>query len=61
MAETEAGLKPKPRIESLSDLIFGLALSIGAIALVSNPPSADLGLFRDIVTFAFNFLILIST
>lgn len=30
MTEKERG-NPKPRIESLSDLIFGLALSIGAL------------------------------
>jgi uncharacterized membrane protein len=52
--------RPRPRIESLSDLVFGLALSIGAIALVSNPPTTDSGLYRDIATFAFNFVVLIS-
>jgi hypothetical protein len=29
---------PKSRIESLSDLIFGLALSIGALTLIGKPP-----------------------
>jgi uncharacterized membrane protein len=52
--------RPRPRIESLSDLVFGLALSIGAIALVSNPPTTDSGLYRDIATFSFNFVVLIS-
>ena len=52
--------RPRPRIESLSDLIFGLALSIGAIALVSNPPATSAGLYRDIITFSFNFFVLIS-
>jgi uncharacterized membrane protein len=51
---------PRPRIESLSDLVFGLALSIGAIALVSNPPGTAAGLYRDIATFTFNFMVLIS-
>jgi uncharacterized membrane protein len=52
--------RPRPRIESLSDLVFGLALSIGAIALVSSPPTTDGGFYRDVATFAFNFIILIS-
>jgi len=53
--------RPRPRIESLSDLVFGLALSIGAIALVSSPPVTNAGLYRDIATFTFNFVVLIST
>lgn len=56
----EAKAPLNPRIESLSDLIFGLALSIGAISLTFNPPSTVSGLFDDILTFAFTFLILIS-
>jgi len=52
--------RPRPRIESLSDLVFGLALSIGAFALVSAPPTTDAGFYRDILTFGFSFLILIS-
>jgi uncharacterized membrane protein len=52
--------KPRPRIESLSDLIFGLALSIGAIALIGSPPVTVNGLYRDILTFTFNFIILIG-
>jgi len=52
--------KPRPRIESLSDLIFGLALSIGAFALVNNPTTTDIGYYKDVVTFGFNFLVLIT-
>jgi uncharacterized membrane protein len=52
--------RPRPRIESLSDLIFGLALSIGAFALVSAPATNDLGFYRDIGTFGFTFLVLIT-
>jgi uncharacterized membrane protein len=52
--------RPRPRIESLSDLIFGLALSIGAFALVSNPTTTSGGFYRDVVTFGFNFLVLIT-
>jgi len=60
LAEEEPKTRPRPRIESLSDLIFGLALSIGAIALVSSPPTTPGALYKDITIFAFNFLILIS-
>lgn len=48
-----------PRIERLSDLIFGLALSLGAFALVASPPSNATTLYTDLATFGFSFLILI--
>jgi len=60
MSETDAKKRPRPRIESLSDMVFGLALSIGAIALLGNPPTTDTGLYNDIAIFGFNFLIIIS-
>jgi uncharacterized membrane protein len=50
-------------IESLSELvkiIFGLALSIGAISLISRIPVRPIAMFYDIVEFGFSFLILIS-
>jgi len=50
---------PRPRIETLSDLIFGLALSIGALSLLSKPPSTPGEVRSDIFAFAFSFLILI--
>ena len=52
--------RPKPRIESLSDLIFGLALSIGAISLISRVPATPFRMLIDIAEFGFSFLILIS-
>ena len=58
--ESDGGARPRPRIESLSDLVFGLALSIGAFALVSNPPVSDHEFYYDVGTFAFNFVVLIS-
>ena len=58
--EGSAPARPRPRIETLSDLVFGLALSIGAFALVSSPPVDDAGFYRDVVTFGFNFVVLIS-
>ncbi|MGA8274789.1 MAG: TMEM175 family protein [Thermoplasmata archaeon] len=51
--------RPRPRIESLSDMVFGLALSVGALALVATPPTSSEQLYSDIVTFGFSFLILI--
>ncbi len=53
---------PRPRIQGLSDLIFGLALSIGAIQFVGNLPLAGdtAGLTNDLFTFGFSFLILIN-
>lgn len=51
---------PKTRIESLTDLIFGLALSIGAVSLLSKPPLGPADVMTDLVGFGFSFLILIS-
>ena len=55
--------RPRPRIETLSDLIYGLSLSIGAISLVitnSTASSAD-DINRNILEFLFVFLILITS
>lgn len=52
--------RPRPRIESLSDLVFGLALSIGAITLVTSPPTTYGAMYVDVLAFGFNFIILIS-
>lgn len=60
MADQEEGSPKKRSIESLSDLIFGLALSIGAITLIGQPPSDLQELLLSIVYYAFSFMILIS-
>ena len=52
--------RPRPRIESLADLIFGLSLSIGSIALLTNPPSSTTEINSHILAFTFTFLILIT-
>lgn len=52
--------RPKPRIESLSDLIFGLALSIGTISLISKVPGTPSGILVDLMQFGFSFVILIT-
>ncbi len=60
MAETKEASTRKSRIETLSDLIFGLALSIGALTLIGQPPADFAQLIRSILFYAFSFLILIS-
>jgi hypothetical protein len=60
MALSANSKRPRPRIESLSDLVFGLALSVGAISLISRLPSSPVGIVYDIVEFGFSFLILIT-
>jgi uncharacterized membrane protein len=51
---------PRPRIEGLSDLVFGLALAIGALALLGQVPNNLTQVNVDIAAFGFSFLILIS-
>jgi uncharacterized membrane protein len=49
---------PRPRIQTLSDLIFGLALSIGALTLLSVKPSSAIDLVGTLLGFGWAFLIL---
>ncbi len=51
---------PRPRIETLSDLIFGLALSIGALTLIGKAPTTAADVEIAVLWFGFSFLILIS-
>jgi uncharacterized membrane protein len=51
---------PRPRIETMSDLIFGLALSLSAYSLLTRPPTTLTNLASDVMAFTFSFLILIS-
>ena len=60
VAEEKERSTLKSRIETLSDLIFGLALSIGALTLIGQAPSSFQNLVESIVYYAFSFLILIS-
>ena len=52
--------KEKPEIEHLSDLIFGLALSIGALVLISQPPRSSTEIITDVISFSFSFFLLIE-
>jgi len=54
------GQGPRPRIAALTDLVFGLALSIGAISLISKQPANAPDLYLAIAGFGFSFLILIQ-
>ncbi len=48
------------RVESLSDLVFGLALSIGSLELLARTPSTSWDLATSIGLFAFSFLIVVA-
>jgi uncharacterized membrane protein len=50
----------KIRIESLSDLVFGLALSIGSLELLAKTPQTAADLAESVALFAFSFLIVVS-
>ena len=58
-----AALAPriKVRIESLSDLVFGLALSIGSLILIGREPQSGYDLAVNVALFGFGFLILVLT
>jgi uncharacterized membrane protein len=57
-APPQEGKTPRPRIQTLSDLIFGLALSIGAITLITTKPTDLISMTYYIALFGFSFLIL---
>jgi uncharacterized membrane protein len=56
----EQTFKPKLRIEAFSDLIFGLALSIGALTLIGQQPTSFEALMAALGLYGFSFLILVS-
>ena len=45
-------------IETISDVVFGLSLEIGSIALVAKLPQSGADLTSDIVEFGFSFIII---
>jgi hypothetical protein len=60
MQQPIGGARPRPRIETLADLIFGLSLSIGSIALIANPPNSTGEVTTHILAFAYTFFVLIT-
>jgi uncharacterized membrane protein len=46
-------------MESISDVVFGLALEIGSVFLIAQLPQNPGGLGLDILEFGFNFLIVV--
>jgi uncharacterized membrane protein len=49
---------PRPRIQTLSDMIFGLALSIGAATQLNQKPGNVFAIAYSLLSFGFAFLIL---
>src|SRR5437667_9625554 len=52
--------RPRPRIETLADLVFGLSLSIGAIGLLASAPTTQSEINSHIYAFGFTVLVLIT-
>jgi uncharacterized membrane protein len=59
-SETAGRRRPRPRIESLADLIFGLSLAIDSIALLPTAATTTDQMNSRILIFAFAFLFLIT-
>lgn len=52
---------PRPRIETLADLIFGVSLGIGSLVLIGELPTSPGEINSHIAAFVFTFLILITS
>jgi len=61
MSLEEQSPRIKLRIESLSDLVFGLALSIGSVVLISRSASSITDIEFNVLYFGFSFLIIVVT
>jgi len=59
--ESQAIPRIRVRIESLSDLVFGLALSFGALILIGSQPKSGLDLLVNVFIFGFSFMIVVWT
>jgi len=57
----EGGKSPRPRIETLADLIFGVSLGIGSLVLIGELPTSSGEINSHIAAFVFTFLILITS
>ena len=56
---SEPSPRLKLRVESLSDLVFGLALSIGSVILVGKTPANGEDIAANVVLFGFGFAIIV--
>lgn len=56
--ETLSARRETSRLENLADIVFGLALSVCALSLISSPPHTGAEVENDILWFAFSFMIL---
>jgi len=52
--------RPRSRIETLADLIFGLSLSVGSVTAIASSPTTPTEIGSHILAFIFTFLILIT-
>jgi hypothetical protein len=59
LSESSAFPRVKLRIENLSDLVFGLALSIGSIVLISKLPQNPTELVTGIALFGASFVLVV--
>jgi len=61
MTQEQRYARPRPKIETLVDLIFGLSLSIGALALITaSAPSSTAEINRRLIAFIFTASFLIT-
>lgn len=60
-SESSAVPRIRVRIESLSDLVFGLALSFGSLILIGSQPKNGVDLLVNIFIFGFSFMIVVLT
>ena len=61
MTQAQGYARPRPKIETLVDLIFGLSLSIGALALITaSAPSSTAEINRRLIAFIFTASFLIT-
>ena len=60
MSQNFDGRRPRPRIEGLADLVFGLSLSLGSLSLVISLPNSVSELDNHILAFVFTFFFLIT-
>src|SRR3989442_9772905 len=61
MTQAQGYARPRPKIETLVDLIFGLSLSIGAVALITvSAPSSTAEINRRLLAFIFTSSFLIT-